>query len=204
MCGRVMSQTIPKRAKRHNNISNRVSMASNDDDNTVNEDDGGNNNSGRRGNRRKPEFVVTPALCLAINNIDFVLEFIRPFVIELGLEDIFERLEALSGRVILNLISSCGPIITYLPYIAGCFPIVSANDQNSGPECHRECGEQDIGSAGDDRRKSRIHYYKFITIFSKIYLLCFFTRWRLLFKSFSLRVAPWLHTLEETRNHSFR
>ena len=27
-----------------------------------------------------PRFDVTPSICLAINNIDYVLEFIKPFV----------------------------------------------------------------------------------------------------------------------------
>ena len=31
------------------------------------------------------EFEVTQELCLAINNIDYVLQYIRPFVDELGM-----------------------------------------------------------------------------------------------------------------------
>ncbi len=101
MCKRVMSQTIPGRG------NNRHSSAAgnNDDGDAVNEEVSNYaavavapNNRARR-KKRKPDFVVTPALCLAINNIDYVLEFIRPFVTELGLENIFDRLEALSGRV---------------------------------------------------------------------------------------------------------
>ena len=30
--------------------------------------------------RGKARFDVTPSICLAINNIDYVLEFIKPFV----------------------------------------------------------------------------------------------------------------------------
>jgi len=43
--------------------------------------------------------AVTPALCLAINNIDYVLEFVEPFVKELSTEDTLDKLETLSGSV---------------------------------------------------------------------------------------------------------
>ena len=44
---------------------------------------------------------MTPPICLAINNIDYVLEFIKPFVTEeLGTEETLERLERTSGRVV--------------------------------------------------------------------------------------------------------
>ncbi len=43
---------------------------------------------------------MTPKLCLAINNIDFVLEFIGPFAQELGLEETLTKLEALNGEAV--------------------------------------------------------------------------------------------------------
>ncbi len=47
------------------------------------------------------KFVVTEPICLAINNIDFVLEFVKPFVTEeLGTEDTLKRLEATSGPIV--------------------------------------------------------------------------------------------------------
>ena len=46
-------------------------------------------------------FDVTPPICLAINNIDYVLEFIKPFVTEeLGTEETIDKLERTSGRVV--------------------------------------------------------------------------------------------------------
>ena len=48
-----------------------------------------------------PRFDVTPSICLAINNIDYVLEFIKPFVTEeLGTEETLDKLERTSGRVV--------------------------------------------------------------------------------------------------------
>jgi hypothetical protein len=46
------------------------------------------------------KFTVTPHLCLAINNIDYVLQFIRPFVDELGIDDILKKLEISNGEVV--------------------------------------------------------------------------------------------------------
>ena len=57
------------------------------------------------------KFVVTPSLCLAINNIDYVLEFIKPFVTELGMEETLERLEALNGELVA---ASCRRTLTTL------------------------------------------------------------------------------------------
>lgn len=48
------------------------------------------------------KFVVTPQLCLAINNIDFVLQFIGPFINDLGIEDVLVKLEALFGEMVAN------------------------------------------------------------------------------------------------------
>ncbi len=52
----------------------------------------------------KKEFEVTPQLCLAINNIDYVLQYIRPFVSELDIDEIIERLRILNGDLVA---SSC-------------------------------------------------------------------------------------------------
>ncbi len=70
---------------------------------------------------KKQEFSVTPHLCLAINNIgkdsylieipksnsgfpfpDYVLQFIRPFVNELGIDEIIEKLRILNGDIVAN------------------------------------------------------------------------------------------------------
>merc|ERR1712001_369913 len=48
------------------------------------------------------EFEVTQELCLAINNIDYVLQYIRPFVNELGIEEIIEKLRILNGDLVAN------------------------------------------------------------------------------------------------------
>lgn len=98
MCRRVMSQTVPRAA----------AASSSDEGNSAADGGGPSDPDGPRAaapsrakrRKKKPAFVVTPALCLAINNIDYVLEFIRPFVTELGLDDVLDRLEALRGRVI--------------------------------------------------------------------------------------------------------
>lgn len=50
----------------------------------------------------KMEFQVTPQLCLAINNIDYVLQYIKPFVSELSIEDIIEKLKVLNGELVAN------------------------------------------------------------------------------------------------------
>jgi hypothetical protein len=60
-------------------------------------------------------FVVTPAMCLAINNIDYVLAYIRPFVEELGLETTLEKLKALNGETVAN---SCRRTLTTLVHNA--------------------------------------------------------------------------------------
>ncbi len=120
MCKRVMSQTIPKQQSNNRRSHNQSGDNDNNDD-TVNEDEAANDMDNRTGlplpptaakrkrnGNGKSDFVVTPALCLAINNIDFVLEFIRPFVNELGLEEIFQGLEALNGPVCCtNLLRNC-------------------------------------------------------------------------------------------------
>ena len=50
----------------------------------------------------KVEFEVTEKLCLAINNIDYVLQYIRPFVSELGIDGIVEKLRVLNGDLVAN------------------------------------------------------------------------------------------------------
>ena len=47
---------------------------------------------------RDKKFTVTPNMCMAINNIDYVLEFIKPFSTDLGLEDTLHKLEVLDGE----------------------------------------------------------------------------------------------------------
>ena len=51
---------------------------------------------------KKLTFEVTPQLCLAINNIDYVLQYIRPFVNELGIDEIVEKLRVLNGDLVAN------------------------------------------------------------------------------------------------------
>ena len=47
---------------------------------------------GENQNQPRPvKFVVTPGLCLAINNIDYVLQFIKPFSVDLGVEETLDR-----------------------------------------------------------------------------------------------------------------
>ena len=53
-------------------------------------------------NSKNSEFKVTAELCLAINNIDYVLQYIRPFVSELGIEDTVEKLRVLNGDLVAN------------------------------------------------------------------------------------------------------
>jgi hypothetical protein len=48
----------------------------------------------------KAEFEVSTQLCLAINNIDFVLQYIRPFIEELGIDDIVDKLRVLNGDLV--------------------------------------------------------------------------------------------------------
>ena len=48
----------------------------------------------------KAEFEVSSQLCLAINNIDFVLQYIRPFIEELGIDDIVDKLRVLNGDLV--------------------------------------------------------------------------------------------------------
>jgi hypothetical protein len=50
------------------------------------------------------KFTVTPHLCLAINNIDYVLQFIRPFVEELGIDETLLKLEISNGEVVARYI----------------------------------------------------------------------------------------------------
>ena len=57
------------------------------------------------------KFSVTPQLCLAINNIDYVLQFIKPFVTELGMEETLVKLQALDGEMVA---SSCRRTLTTL------------------------------------------------------------------------------------------
>lgn len=57
------------------------------------------------------KFIVTPKLCLAINNIDYVLQFIKPFVTELGMEETLQKLEVLDGETVAN---SCRRTLTTL------------------------------------------------------------------------------------------
>ena len=59
----------------------------------------------------KAEFEVTSQLCLAINNIDFVLKYIRPFVGELGIDDIVEKLRVLNGDLVA---SSCKRTLVHI------------------------------------------------------------------------------------------
>ena len=48
----------------------------------------------------KAEFEVSSQLCLAINNIDFVLQYIRPFIEELGIDEIVDKLRVLNGDLV--------------------------------------------------------------------------------------------------------
>ncbi|QQP31403.1 Protein unc13 -like protein Dlike, partial [Caligus rogercresseyi] len=50
----------------------------------------------------KGKFIVTPELCLSINNIDYVLEYIQPYVGELGMEETLDRLHVLDGEEVAN------------------------------------------------------------------------------------------------------
>ena len=61
-----------------------------------------NSNGDQQGgaSSQSKKFTITPELCLAINNIDYVLRFIQPFVKELGLEQTLERLEVLNGEMV--------------------------------------------------------------------------------------------------------
>lgn len=43
------------------------------------------------------KFEVTQEWCLAINNIDYVLQSLVPFTVELGMEDILEKLSELNS-----------------------------------------------------------------------------------------------------------
>ena len=61
------------------------------------------------------DFEVTQELCLAINNIDYVLQYIRPFVNELGIDDIIEKLRILNGDLVAN---SCHKTLHTLVYNA--------------------------------------------------------------------------------------
>ncbi|XP_040580539.1 protein unc-13 homolog 4B [Lepeophtheirus salmonis] len=50
----------------------------------------------------KGEFIVTPELCLSINNIDYVLQYIQPYVSELGMEETIDKLHVLDGEEVAN------------------------------------------------------------------------------------------------------
>ncbi|TRY76437.1 hypothetical protein TCAL_00056 [Tigriopus californicus] len=52
--------------------------------------------------KKDGKYEITPSLCLAINNIDYVLEFIQPFVAALGMEETLEKLETLNGEMVAN------------------------------------------------------------------------------------------------------
>ena len=50
------------------------------------------------------KFTVTPHLCLAINNIDYVLQFIKPFVQELGIDESIKKMEISNGEIVARLV----------------------------------------------------------------------------------------------------
>jgi hypothetical protein len=61
------------------------------------------NNEVKVNNRtKKAQFAVTPELCLAINNIDYVLQYIQPFVKELAIDEVIEKLRVLNGDLVAN------------------------------------------------------------------------------------------------------
>lgn len=57
------------------------------------------------------KFRVSKSLCLAINNIDYVLQYIQPFVAELGYEPTLSGLSSLNGDMVAN---SCRRTLTTL------------------------------------------------------------------------------------------
>jgi len=57
------------------------------------------------------KFRVSKSLCLAINNIDHVLQYIQPFVAELGYEPTLSGLSSLNGDMVAN---SCRRTLTTL------------------------------------------------------------------------------------------
>ena len=57
------------------------------------------------------KFSVSESLCLAINNIDYVLQYIQPFVKELGYEPTLSGLSSLNGDMVAN---SCRRTLTTL------------------------------------------------------------------------------------------
>eukprot|EP00092_Neocalanus_flemingeri_P041502 GFUD01045197.1.p1 GENE.GFUD01045197.1~~GFUD01045197.1.p1 ORF type:complete len:1194 (+),score=262.01 GFUD01045197.1:849-4430(+) len=65
----------------------------------------------REQNNNVGKFKVSESLCLAINNIDYVLQYIQPFVNELGYEPTLSGLSSLNGDMVAN---SCRRTLTTL------------------------------------------------------------------------------------------
>jgi len=65
----------------------------------------------REKNNNLMKFQVSESLCLAINNIDYVLQYIQPFVQELGYEPTLSGLSSLNGDMVAN---SCRRTLTTL------------------------------------------------------------------------------------------
>jgi len=65
----------------------------------------------REQNNNVGKFQVSESLCLAINNIDYVLKYIQPFVNELGYEPTLNGLSSLNGDMVAN---SCRRTLTTL------------------------------------------------------------------------------------------
>jgi len=65
----------------------------------------------REQNNNVGKFQVSESLCLAINNIDYVLQYIQPFVNELGYEPTLSGLSSLNGDMVAN---SCRRTLTTL------------------------------------------------------------------------------------------
>lgn len=65
----------------------------------------------REQNNNVGKFQVSASLCLAINNIDYVLQYIQPFVNELGYEPTLSGLSSLNGDMVAN---SCRRTLTTL------------------------------------------------------------------------------------------
>merc|ERR1711971_647332 len=65
----------------------------------------------RTKNNNVAKFQVSESLCLAINNIDYVLQYIQPFVQELNYEPTLSGLSSLNGDMVAN---SCRRTLTTL------------------------------------------------------------------------------------------
>jgi hypothetical protein len=66
----------------------------------------------RHASASSQKFSVTPEICTAINNVDYVLEFVRLFITEqLGTEETLEKLRVTSGAVVAT---SCRRTLTTL------------------------------------------------------------------------------------------